>query len=122
MSLGNMITVDELEWVHQPSCVFHFDLVPVPHVTDPLLLFLTAAISLDFQGRAGMGTTGLESLTPSSALTKDDSRGFSELHTTCIHAGGVCHISTIKLLPDDNSSPHRDTRAILEQQGTLENR
>lgn len=59
MSLGNMIMVDELEWILQPSCMFHFDLVPVPHVTDPLLLFLTSSNSLDFQGRTGMWTTGL---------------------------------------------------------------
>lgn len=54
MSLGNMVMVHELEWVHRPLCVFQFNLVPVPYVTDTLLLFLTASNSLDFQGRVGM--------------------------------------------------------------------
>ena len=64
MSLGDMVTVHELEqMVHQPSCVFQFDLVPVPYVTDPLLLFLTASSSLAFQGRVGMWTLG-HSLSP----------------------------------------------------------
>lgn len=43
VSLGDMVTVHELEWIHQPSCVFQFNLVPVPYVTDPLLLFLTTS-------------------------------------------------------------------------------
>lgn len=51
-----MVMVHELEW--QIPCVFQIALVPVPYVTDPLLLFLTASNFLNFQGKAGMWTTG----------------------------------------------------------------
>lgn len=44
MSLGDIVTVHELEW--QPPCVFQIDLVPVPYGTDPLLLFLTSKAGL----------------------------------------------------------------------------
>lgn len=60
VSLGDMVTVHELEWLLMASGVLSvpFDLVPVPHVTGPLLLFLTTSNSLDFKDRVGMGTTG----------------------------------------------------------------